>query len=120
MTSDAASTPGPDPSAERSPDSPTAPTEPTARPATQAPRKTSLESRTGYTWIALVAAAVLGIILLVFILQNLTQAQVTLFFWSFSLPLGVTILLSVIAGALVMALVGGWRILQLRRAAKRG
>jgi uncharacterized integral membrane protein len=78
-----------------------------------------LTSRAGYTWTALVAAVVLGILVLTFILQNLDKAQLTLFFWTFSVPLGVTMLLSVITGALVMALVGGWRILQLRRAAKR-
>ncbi|MBB5911567.1 putative integral membrane protein [Nocardia transvalensis] len=135
MTSDAAPTSGPEPHAGTSPPATTPPadhtppsgqkpatTEPTTgkRPATQAPRKTSLKTRTGYTWVALVAAAVLGIVLLIFVIQNLDQAEVHLFFWTFSLPLGITILLSVIAGALVMALVGGWRILQLRRAAKRG
>ncbi|MFE3541336.1 lipopolysaccharide assembly LapA domain-containing protein [Nocardia sp. NPDC059177] len=78
-----------------------------------------VKSRTGYTWIALLAAAVLGILLLIFIIQNLDQAPVQLFFWDFSLPLGITVLLSVIVGALVMGLVGGVRILQLRRAAKK-
>ncbi|MFC4126576.1 LapA family protein [Nocardia rhizosphaerae] len=76
-------------------------------------------SRTGYTWIGLLAAAVIGIVLLIFIIQNLDQANVNLLFWDFSLPLGITVLLSVIAGALVMGLVGGVRILQLRHAAKK-
>ncbi|MFE7723327.1 lipopolysaccharide assembly LapA domain-containing protein [Nocardia rhizosphaerihabitans] len=76
-------------------------------------------SKTGYTWIALIAAAIIGIIVLIFIIQNLDQAQVDLLFWDFSLPLGITVLLSVIAGALVMGLVGGVRILQLRHAAKK-
>ncbi|MFE1591739.1 lipopolysaccharide assembly LapA domain-containing protein [Nocardia sp. NPDC058705] len=76
-------------------------------------------SRTGYTWIALIAAALLGIVLLVFIIQNLDKVRTELLFWSFELPLGITVLLSVIAGALVMALVGGVRILQLRHAAKK-
>ncbi|MEV6772425.1 lipopolysaccharide assembly protein LapA domain-containing protein [Nocardia sp. NPDC051030] len=77
-------------------------------------------TRTGNAWVALSTAAVVGVVVLVFILQNLGQAELTLFFWRFSVPLGVTILLSVIAGVLVMALVGGGRILQLRRAATRG
>lgn len=76
-------------------------------------------SRTGYTWIGLLAAAILGIVLLIFIIQNLDQARVEMLFWDFSLPLGITVLLSVIAGALVMGLVGGVRILQLRHAAKK-
>ncbi|MEU1985620.1 lipopolysaccharide assembly protein LapA domain-containing protein [Nocardia sp. NPDC019395] len=74
------------------------------------------KSRVGNTWIALIIAAILGIVLLIFIIQNSQDADVEMLFWSFSLPLGVTILLSVIAGALVMALVGGVRIVQLRRA----
>ncbi len=92
----------------------------TTRPdTTTRPRKQSLRTRAGFAWTSLVAAAIIGIILLIFILQNLNQVKVTLFFWSFSLPLGVTILLSLIAGSLVMSLAGGWRILQLRRAARR-
>ncbi|MBF6128448.1 LapA family protein [Nocardia brasiliensis] len=105
----------------------TAPTpDPVAPPATTGPTTTvptkhrqSLSSRTGNTWVALVAGALILIVLLVFILQNLDQVNVGLFFWHFSLPLGVAVLLSVIGGALVMALVGGVRILQLRRAAKK-
>lgn len=76
-------------------------------------------SRVGITWIALIVAALLGIVLLIFIIQNSESTEVEMLFWSFSLPLGVTILLSVIAGALVMALVGGVRIIQLRRAVHR-
>ncbi len=82
-------------------------------------RKSVMKSRTGDTWVALVAATLIGIVLLIFILQNLEQQRVDLFFWSFSMPVGIMVLLSVIAGALVMALVGGVRIIQLRRAAKR-
>ncbi|MFF0487611.1 lipopolysaccharide assembly LapA domain-containing protein [Nocardia sp. NPDC004068] len=119
MTSDAVPNPN---------QTPVHPDEPAQPPVTHTPdpattstpvRRRSLRTRTGYTWTALVAAAILGILLLIFILQNSEQQQVHMFFWSFTQPLGVTILLSVIAGALVMALVGGGRILQLRRAAKR-
>lgn len=93
-------------------------------PADQAPTRRPtpdalIKSRTGYTWIGLLTAAILGILLLIFIIQNLDQAPVQLFFWDFSLPLGITVLLSVIIGALVMGLVGGVRILQLRHAAKK-
>ncbi len=80
----------------------------------------SLSSRTGYTWTGLVTGVLILVLLLIFILQNLEQIQVRFFFWDFSLPLGVTVLLSMIGGALVMASVGGARILQLRRAAKKG
>ncbi|MFC3961131.1 lipopolysaccharide assembly LapA domain-containing protein [Nocardia jiangsuensis] len=81
-------------------------------------KKVSVSSKTGYAWSGLVAGAVILIVLLIFILQNLDQVPVSLFFWDFTLPLGVTVLLSVIIGALLMSLVGGLRILQLRRLAK--
>ncbi|MFJ4650303.1 lipopolysaccharide assembly LapA domain-containing protein [Nocardia sp. NPDC088792] len=78
-----------------------------------------LKTRAGYAWVGLVAAAILGIVVLVFILQNLEQAHVQMFTWQWNLPIGVLVLLAVIMGALVTALVGGYRILQLRRAAKK-
>ncbi|WP_039825841.1 LapA family protein [Nocardia testacea] len=86
-------------------------------PAADTRRRKEVEkSRVGNAWVALIVAALLGIVLLIFILQNSESTEVEMLFWNFSLPLGVTILLSVIAGALVMALVGGVRIVQLRRA----
>ncbi|NKY45273.1 LapA family protein [Nocardia cerradoensis] len=119
MTSDAVPSQGPDPVPHTDPphtDPPRVDTPPSTAPAR---RNRALKTRAGYTWVALVAAAVIGVLLLIFILQNLDQVRIHLFFWQFNLPLGVTLLLSVIAGALVMALAGGWRIMQLRRAAKR-
>ncbi|MFQ6230694.1 lipopolysaccharide assembly protein LapA domain-containing protein [Nocardia sp. NPDC002869] len=89
-------------------------------PAVDTHRRKEMEkSRVGNAWVALIVAALLGIVLLIFILQNSESTEVEMLFWNFSLPLGVTILLSGIAGALVMALVGGVRIVQLRRAVHR-
>jgi len=88
-------------------------------PKTPASHRTVEKSRTGYTWVGLIVAALIGVIVLIFILQNLNQQRLDLLFWNFSLPVGILVLLSVITGALVMALVGGVRIFQLRRAVKR-
>lgn len=76
-------------------------------------------TRAAATWTGLVVGAIVLIILLIFILQNLDSVPVSIFVWTFELPLGVGMLLAAIAGALVMALAGGVRILQIRRAAKR-
>ncbi|MGF6886001.1 putative integral membrane protein [Nocardia sp. GAS34] len=57
--------------------------------------------------------------LLVFILQNLTRAQLFYLGGSGSLPIGVAMLLAAVAGALSVALVGTARILQLRHTAHR-
>lgn len=93
--------------------------EPHGQRRSAAPSDGSLRTRAGYTWIALVAAALIGLLLLIFILENPATARIHLFFWHATLPLGVTILLSVIAGALLMGLVAGWRIVQLRHTARQ-
>lgn len=107
--------PGTYPAGKPAPDRPVTPGRPAVRP-----RRGVQRTKTGYTWVGLVLAALLGILVLSFILQNLDNVELHLLFWDFSLPLGVTVLLSVIVGVLLTALVGGARIMQLRRAAKRG
>ncbi|MBY6385204.1 DUF1049 domain-containing protein [Rhodococcus erythropolis] len=76
-------------------------------------------TRAATTWVRLVIGAIVLIMLLVFILQNLESVSVKILAWQIDFPLGITILLSAIAGALIMALAGGVRIIQIRRAAKR-
>jgi uncharacterized integral membrane protein len=95
--------------------------EPPVDPAQAAvDRHTSLgHTKAAATWTGLVIGVVVLILLLVFILQNLDQVALQLFFWEFSLPLGVSLLMAAIAGALIMALAGGVRILQIRRVAKK-
>lgn len=75
--------------------------------------------RLGGLWSVLVVGSLITILILVFVLQNSDTAQVQFLNWSFSLPLGVLILFSSIAGALVMAAFAGVRILQLRMRAHR-
>ena len=70
-------------------------------------------------WIAVIVASVGLVFLLIFILQNLTRASVHFLGANGTLPMGVALLLSAVAGALVLALLGSARMLQLRRAARR-
>lgn len=86
---------------------------------TQTPPKRLGRTRISYTWIGLVTGTLVLLLLLVFILQNTEQTEYAFLLWSFSLPLGVGVLLAAISGALIMALVGGIRILQIRRAITR-
>lgn len=72
-------------------------------------------SLAGGTWAALIIGALLLILLLVFILQNQQSVELNLFVWSFEFPAGIGYLFSAITGALIMALVGGVRMLELRR-----
>lgn len=76
-------------------------------------------TRTGRAWVGLIIGAIILVLLLVFIIQNLDSARLKLFVWEWNLPIGVAVLFSVIIGALLAGLIGGARILQLRRAAKK-
>ena len=73
----------------------------------------------GSTWAALIIGALLLILLLVFILQNQQSVELNLFAWSFAFPAGIGYLFSAITGALIMALVGGVRMLELRRQVRK-
>ena len=73
----------------------------------------------GSAWVGLVLGALVTVLLLIFIAQNTTSTDVRYLGWEFSLPLGVLILLAAIAGALIMALFAGFRILQLRMRARK-
>jgi uncharacterized integral membrane protein len=76
-------------------------------------------TRTGGLWVAAIAAAVAVLLLLIFILQNTEQVEVSLFGANPDLPLGVALLLAAVLGALVVALIGTARIIQLRLLARR-
>jgi uncharacterized integral membrane protein len=65
------------------------------------------------------AAALVLLFLLIFILQNSQQVRVSFFGADGNLPLGVAMLLSAVAGALLVVLVGTARIVQLRVVARR-
>ncbi|GGG69939.1 LapA family protein [Corynebacterium pelargi] len=77
-------------------------------------------SLAGGTWVSLIIGALLMIVLLIFIMQNQDQVDLQFFAWNFSVPVGVGFLLAAIAGALIMAMVGIIRMVQLRRQIKKG
>ena len=56
-----------------------------------------------------------GVVVLVFVLQNLQRSDVSFLVWSGALPLGVALLVSAALGALGVFLLGSVRIVQLRR-----
>lgn len=76
-------------------------------------------TRAAALYTGLVVGAIILVVLMVFIIQNLDSVPIHLFGWTFDLPIGIGMLLAAVAGALVMATAGGVRILQVRRAAKR-
>jgi len=76
-------------------------------------------TRISATWVALGGVLVLLVVVLVFILQNLTDVEVHLFSAKWKIPLGVDLLFAVILGGAVVLLAGSLRILQLRRLTRR-
>ncbi|KMS84285.1 LapA family protein [Prauserella rugosa] len=77
-------------------------------------------TRSGGLWVGLIVAAIVLVLLLVFILQNLQRVQINLLGFDGHMPLAVAILLGVAAGAVLIAVPGTVRIMQLRRNVRRG
>jgi uncharacterized integral membrane protein len=93
---------------------PATPTQPAPRP------KSAVHfTRASALWSAVIAGFIILIVLLIFIAQNTESAQFAFFGWTWSLPLGVAILLAAVCGGLIAVLAGAARIFQLRRAAKK-
>ncbi len=76
-------------------------------------------SRSGVLWTGVILSAIVLIFLLIFIVQNNEPVQITFLGASGTLPTGVALLFAAIAGLLLVAIPGGLRIMQLRRAARR-
>jgi lipopolysaccharide assembly protein A len=76
-------------------------------------------SRIGGAWVALVVAAFVFLLLLIFILQNGQGAQVSFLGAHGRLPMGVALLLAAVFGVLLVALPGTARIIQLRMLGRR-
>jgi uncharacterized integral membrane protein len=76
-------------------------------------------TRIGGLWAGLAAGAIVLIFLLIFILENSQQVSIGYFGAHGHLPLGVTLLLAAVGGALLVVIPGTARIIQLRRTARR-
>lgn len=77
-------------------------------------------SRIGGAWVALIAAAVVLLFLLIFVLQNGQRVEVSFLGANGTLPMGVALLLAAVFGVLLVALPGTARIIQLRMSRGRG
>jgi uncharacterized integral membrane protein len=88
-------------------------------PAAPTPTPQLERTRTGAVWVASIAAVLVLLLLLIFILQNGARVTIQFFGADPTLPLGVALLLAAVLGALLVALVGVARVVQLRHTAKR-
>jgi uncharacterized integral membrane protein len=76
-------------------------------------------TRLSGVWVGLVMAAIVLLLLLVFILENGQKADISYFGAHGHLPLGIALLLAALAGALLVLIPGSARIIQLRKTARR-
>ena len=97
-----------------------APGTPGGGPAAGQPKPPVRRTRVSGVWVGLILSAVVLLFLLIFILQNNDPVRISFLGASGTLPTGVALLLAAIAGVLLVAIPGTGRILQLRRAARRG
>jgi uncharacterized integral membrane protein len=94
------------------------PSEPVA--ATPLSRKPVAErTRTATAFSGVAAGTIVFLALLIFILENTETVKINFFGASGRLSLGVALLLSSVAGALIVAILGAARIAQLRRRARQ-
>ena len=94
------------------PEPPTAP--PVGTPSAVPPR-----TRVSGIWVASIAAVVVLLLLLIFILQNGESVKINIFGANPTLPLGVALLLAAVLGALLVALIGAARVVQLRHTTRK-
>jgi len=85
-------------------------------PAAKDPLRASGTSR---SWASLAVSVVLMILLVVFIVQNTQQVEVSFLGWNGQPPLAVALLCAAVAGAAIAVVVGTLRIWQVRRRVRR-
>jgi len=100
---------------------PNPPITPDPPPASQAapPARTPPRTRAGSTWVMVCIAALVLIVLIVFIAQNSGPARISFFSLHGRFPLAVAMLAAVAAGCVLTLVIGSTRILQLRRIVRR-
>jgi uncharacterized integral membrane protein len=76
-------------------------------------------TKVGGVWVALVLAALLLILLIIFIAQNTTKVAIHFLGFNGHISLGLALLIGAVAGLLVAGAIGTVRIMQLRKALKR-
>jgi uncharacterized integral membrane protein len=76
-------------------------------------------TRINALWVGLIAGAIITLLLLIFIVQNVESQSIHLLFWTVDLPLGVSLLIAAILGAVITGIVGSLRMYQVRRAVKK-
>jgi uncharacterized integral membrane protein len=96
----------------------TAPAEPTTDQPIS-PTAGQPHTRTGAAWFGICAAALVTVVLIVFMLQNTSSVQVNFLWMHGNVPLALALLIAAVGSAIVTMVVGVARITQLRRLSRR-
>ena len=96
---------------------PSAPVHP--EPRSREPRQQVKGTRAGRVWVAVCAAALITVLLIIFMVQNTHTVQVTFLGMTGSTSLALMLLIAAVGGILLTLIVGSVRIIQLRHAIRR-
>jgi uncharacterized integral membrane protein len=72
-------------------------------------------TRTGAAWVGLATAALLAVLLVIFLAQNTRSTEISFLWMTTSTPLAVALLIAVVGSVLLTVMLGTARIAQLRR-----
>jgi uncharacterized integral membrane protein len=91
---------------------------PTAQSSAAATGRTAI-TRTGAAWFGICAAALVFVVLIVFMLQNTRSVEVNFLGMHGDLPLALALLIAGVGAAILTMVIGTARITQLRRLSRR-
>lgn len=97
----------------------TGPPQAPATPPLTSPTDRMPHTRTGATWFGICVAALLSVVLIVFMLQNTRSVEVSFLWMHGNLPLALALLTAGVGTAILTMVVGAARITQLRRLSRR-
>jgi uncharacterized integral membrane protein len=76
-------------------------------------------TRTGSAWVALMGAALLAVLLIVFLVQNTRSTEISFLWMTTSTPLAVALLIAAVGSVLLTLILGTARIAQLRHLVRK-
>ncbi|HET9140392.1 LapA family protein [Actinophytocola sp.] len=76
-------------------------------------------TRTGAAWAGLIAAALLAVLLIIFLVQNTRSTEISFLWMTTSTPLAVALLIAAVGSVLITLAIGTARITQLRRQVRK-
>ena len=114
----------PDAAAPTATDMVTQPAQPTAEPTSEPTSQVSPpvrvpHTRTGAAWVALIGAALLAVLLIIFLVQNTRSTEISFLWMTTSTPLAVALLVAAVGSVLLTLILGTARITQLRRLVRK-